>query len=846
MIWRKADRFRNRELPRPVAHAGNGFGPVVSARFWAICCQRYYYQKVEKETPMTLKTKTGHDSRKWLDRVIPLPKEVEISGSVRLRADQIGLSCSPEASPPVSTATTLLRSFDFAAEKEAPFTIGLVLLADAGTEVDQDVRNRLPTLPNREQAYAILPLSDKNGLTLVANTPQGLLYAARTLEQLVRVSGQVRPETEIEVPLVRVVDWPDLSERGQWGGNTARDLTWTSRWKLNVLEVSAQATVDEAGNPVALVSRDLFRQGAELGVKVVPYIPHLEQMLNIAGMMDKKGFANTPDPSKPLPSDYVPGLCMSNLATLELVEAWLARTAEIEGVTDIQVWLSEDAAPCYCPKCIGKEPFGLEVVGIVGSFNKVKVSHPRARLHILTTQGSYPVNDEILAALPEDVGVTYYDGGRTYDSSHEPMIYPLLEEYARSGRWLGVYPQITHAWRTVFPWTAPQFVQYRAQEFVEKKLRCMIGYAVPSNRYHEFSVMAMAEWTWNAQGRSPEAFARAFATITGMPDPDLFARWALKAGAAGWVLAESRLLLHLIYDPSLGLKGDAPFGHRFQNAGILDVGTLNETITTAREGLKLALEACDPDRIDESECVLAGLEAFEALRFISGSIRASSLDAQGGKALAESFDRLDRCAYILRTRTLDWGERVCAGTDEKLPSRLLDTACVLLRTCDAVRERTANLGVPDPSPATRLRKLGEWSAQDFAHGRKAILILDLEGIVPDEGGSYHVGFDFIDSACGTDIERIAIRIKHPEHSSTTVIAQTPDELKRLSVWERWCEMRIRIPSTPPGAKLTLELALSGLPPDAPEGRRTCSGSVGIRRVRERGCSLRKRRREITR
>lgn len=293
------------------------------------------------------------------------------------------------------------------------------------------------------------------------------------------------------------------------------------------------------------------------------------------------------------------------------------------------------------------------------------------------------------------------------------------------------------------------------------------------------------------------------------------------------------MLLTLIYDPSLGLKGDAPFDHRFQNAGILNVNTLNEMITTAREALKLAQEAGNPDMIDESECVLAGLEAFEVLRFIMGKTKASSMDAEGKKTLAEFLNRLDRCAYILRTRTLEWGKRVCARTDEKLPTRLLDTACVLLRACDAVGEMATSLGVPDPSPAYRLQKLGEWSAQDFAHGQKAILILDLAGIVPDEGGSYHVGFDFIESAWGTDIESIAILMKNPEHSSYNVIAETPDELKRVSIWERWCEMRIRIPATPPGAKLTLELALSGLPPDAPEGRRTCSGSVGIRRVRER-------------
>ena len=32
------------------------------------------------------------------------------------------------------------------------------------------------------------------------------------------------------------------------------------------------------------------------------------------------------------------------------------------------------------------------------------------RLWILLTQGSYDVNDKVLAVTPADVGVTYYDG----------------------------------------------------------------------------------------------------------------------------------------------------------------------------------------------------------------------------------------------------------------------------------------------------------------------------------------------------------------------------------------------------------------------------------------------------
>jgi hypothetical protein len=43
-------------------------------------------------------------------------------------------------------------------------------------------------------------------------------------------------------------------------------------------------------------------------------------------------------------------------------------------------------------------------------------------------------------------------------------------------------------------------------------------------------------------------------------------------------------------------------------------------------------------------------------------------------------------------------------------------------------------------------------------------------------------------------------------------------------------MRIAIPARAQGDSLFLEVELSGLPKDAPEGRGTCSGSVGIRRV----------------
>lgn len=797
----------------------------------------------------------------WARRIIPLPKELEVEESLTLKPERIALVQALDPSPPVETALKILGGFARAAEEESrtawlpaagrqrrlkprgavrtarkrsplddpdmPFTL-LLALSDERAFVPARLRKRLDSLPNRDQAYAIFPFGGGgmgSGLVLVGNTPNGLLYAALTLSQL--VGSPVG--SEVEIPLVRIVDWPDLSERGQWGGNSEKDLGWTWQWKLNVLEANSQAGTDEAGNPVVKMSRDLFRQGRELGVKVVPFILHLEQIAQYAGLTRRADVTGTPDPSKPLPSDYVPGLCMSSPATRELIGKWLAEAARIEGVSDIQVWLSEDAAPCFCEKCIGKEPFTLEVACIVSAFEKAKEVNPAARLRILTTQGSYAVNDRILAAAPADVGITYYHGGYTYDSSRKPMIYPLLEDFARSGRWLGVYPQITHCWRTVFPWTAPSFIHYRASEFVEKKLRCMIGYAVPSNRFHEFNVMAMAEWTWNSSGRSPEEFARAYATARKVCDPDLFARWALEADEAGWALAESRLFLRLIYNPELPLSGDSPFRKHFAAYAIGEPSRLRDTIAIARRALKLARQAGVPDMIDESECVLAGLEALRALNTISDLRQRETLTREGKRALVAALESLDSAARIVQTRLMRWGKRICAPEAAKLPGRLRDTANVLLRTCDAAWAFAASAGIPDPCPAHRLRKLGRWSAQDFAGGPNATLVFAVHDLATP--GSYDVSATFDGGMYGADVTRVAL-VSEDASGHLAVLAETEDILQRVSRWESWHEFRLEVPEVPAGSRLALEIGLLGIPKDAPSDRRTCSGTVGLRRAWE--------------
>ena len=278
------------------------------------------------------------DAKGLQDRLIPMPQEMRECGSVTLRAEEISVSCDAPDEPRIRTAKKILGAF--AKGETGRFAIRM-RLADGKSKLEK----RLAGLPNADQAYAIAPEGD-SGLLVVARTTQGLLYGARTLGQLIS-EVPVSRYAMIEIPLVEIVDWPDIAERGQWGWDVARHLRTTSAMKLNVIEENAAVKVDKDGSVSTGIPQKLFDEGDELGIDIVPFIVHFEQIYRLAKLENAPGVASTPDPSKPLPADYLPGLCMSSPATRALVTKWVGKIADNPKVTDIQVWLSEDRAPCF-------------------------------------------------------------------------------------------------------------------------------------------------------------------------------------------------------------------------------------------------------------------------------------------------------------------------------------------------------------------------------------------------------------------------------------------------------------------------------------------------------------------
>ncbi|MBI2192840.1 MAG: hypothetical protein HYU36_12740 [Planctomycetes bacterium] len=774
-----------------------------------------------------------------LDRLIPLPKQVRLRGAVTVSPAEVTLVMPEAASPLLSTAAELLRPM---AEAPSGARLGIrlsLLQASHGAGLD-DLRATLEALPYSDQAYAIRSLQKDaklTGLLLAACTPLGLLYAARTLSQVAGLpKGGVNP---VDIPDVDILDWPDLEERGLWGGNASQDLAWMAERKMNVVEVHAALSFDADHSPKATLDAGMLETAARHGIRIVPIITHLEQMSHYGLFIHYPEVASTPDPKKPLPTDYEPGICFSQQRTVSLLAEWMQQLLGLPGVSDVMVWLSEDAAPCFCPTCAGKQPFVMEVRGITAAFEQARKSRPGAALRILTTQGSFPVNDQVLAAISPDTKLSYYHGGKTYDSSHKPMIGPLLEAHARSGRWLGVYPQLTNSWRTVFPFTGPQLIRARMTEFVDKGLRCLIGYATPSNRYYEFNITAAAEWAWNSRGRSTAEFARAYATRAGLPRPDTFAQWAERVGKAGWDAAGSRIVEGLIFDPKRTLSATQPAGGDSLTDALAQMefgkGLLAEfsswehfqtDLNLAQQSLDTALQTGNLGMVEESRCLLAVIGLLQGLQEFIGALSLSEKERVSPARAA--LNRMDEAARTVTVFLHRWGMRVNPVPLDSLPSRFRDTVNFASRVAHAAWEIGVRLGIQDPWPAYRMRPVMEWTSEDFARGPQATLEAEVTGILAGPG-EYDVTFQFLDGMSGINVDEVALSSGQAKETSRPLSCAR--STFRVGRWDRWVEYWLTLPAEAIGRgdRFFLSVKVSGPPAKLPPDRRTSHGRILMRK-----------------
>jgi len=805
------------------------------------------YTNTDKNLPPAVDAETAH----WTDRVIPLPKEASVKGAVTVKAGTIGWQTTLKPGClELATITNLLNSWAMSTGDAGTVNITIIQLDGNNTGLSRDLVKKLQGLANADQAYAIVTQTGPQGrmnITVAANTSLGALYGVRTLTDIIRPSPTTSPDTPIEIPMLQVLDWPDLGERGQWGCEGTDDLEWYGRWKMNMMEEIVRLDfrpdrlVVTAGQQTSLLER-----ATTLGIKIVPLVPHLDCLID-AGL-NKAWYdplytnwlpvmaTQATNQSPPL-RDRCAGLCMSHPMTVALLaDAFRQIAAQIEPYhRDAMIWTSEMDTRCWCVQCKDKPQSELELAAILKAYFQAREQYPWLRMRVLLSQATFAVNDKLIAMTPADMGLSYYNGSLSYRSDRKPLIYPLLEQYARSGRWLGVYPQVTPCWYTIFPWTAPQFVRYRMGEFVAKKLSSVSVYSVPNKNYYEFNIMATAEWSWNARGRTPAEFARAYATVRQLSQTNLFAQWALKAGDAGWTLAESGFGWRTTYDPPLGFLGkikvtDFRWGHAENSA----IDKSAQSLSNAQEALRLAQAINDRSLLDESEATLASLEAMGFLTELSEMVTSGLTNDTAKTRFSRCLDEMDRCAHIVRSRVFDWSDRIEAGKSKKgmQPPRVNHTAVGLLRTCDTLRTLAARFGIPDPRPASRLTNLIECAKSDFtnnaASATASTFSVDVTDRISKAGGSYQITVDN-----GGRVLTIEAVFQNAA-GNRRVVARSPENNERGMHGEKYYECRIVFPPVPKDERVFVDITLRPLPLSQPKEFK-CS-RLGLRQVWDIGQS----------
>lgn len=759
-------------------------------------------------------------SERLLERVIPLPKQARIDGIQRIPAHQITIAAESDA-PEVRTAVAVLQAAlpGVSEGGKAEVELRLVVLPDDAV---------LTALPNAGQAYRIRPLPAEQGLELAGATALGVLFAARTLAQMALVDG-----TRIELPQATVLDWPDIAERGQWGGDAAYDLAHTAPLKMNMVEVGVLPNFDEQGKlGLSLMTTLGCEEALAQGVKAVIYVPHLGDLGKYSNIFRfHPDLMSTPDPSEPLPADYKPNICFSKPGAAQLLAGVIQEiihTISPCGM-EVNVWLTEEGKPCFCDQCRGQNAYVLETRLLAAAYALVKQQHPGFNLRILLTQGSYPYNDQILAVVPPDMGVTYYSGTHTYDSSHQPMIYPLLADFAAHG-WLGVYPQVDNSWRTVFPFTGPQFMRARMREFAGKRLQSVTGYATPSNTFCAFNVAGLAEWAWNAEGRDEKQFARAWAANQGIADVAKFADWACQIGPLGWDLAGGHFPMRLFWDPARSiLEGPTPmaFGQGFL-AEIASPEHVERNIALAQQALALAETLGQPECVAESQVVLNSYLFLKALVVLSGKPR-GAWDAP--------LAALDAAAEAAVCGLWVWGTTLFPGLPQRPPHRFEETMSVFSQVVTEAYHLATEAGIVDPRPAWRDQRLGGWTEDNF-DGTSAVLRFNVTERLAG-AGAYRVMFRHVGGSYGADL--LTVALLHEDTSGLHEVCRVEPKAygygdnaapPHVGRYEAWNDVRLDAPAIQPGGRYYIEVTLGGLPApgEVADKRRTTTGDICLRKA----------------
>jgi len=465
----------------------------------------------------------------WIRHVVPLPKSISIAEAAAVAPSAVEIAPPAGDDKIVAQACKELR--------EAIGIVGSKAPANPAFKIELSLggADELRGLKNSDQAYSIKPVDGNRGLRLAALAPRGLYYASKTLQQLIRARAT---KVKVQIPIVTITDWPDLQDRGLWGGDSAMHCEWLAERKLNVTENISTRDVDKDGRghsgPKSFW-KDALTEGPIRGINVIPAVLHLEQ---VAGpYSDGKLTLFDIYPNLKAKDSEGGAICYSQPQFVDVLADWIVELKSLPNVTEVSVWLAENlhgVGGCKCDQCAKTDRTVLETRTVLAAWKKAKERVGDFGLRVLTSEETRSANKLMLDELPSGVKVWFYDSLFTYTTGKEPMVFPEFEEFAKKGGWVGVVPNISAFVRLVHPFTCPDFSHYRLNDFVDHGMSGLLGYACMGLMNSRFLVEGAAEWGWNAKGRTPHEFALSWAVRQKLKDPEAFAAWTDTNGPVAW------------------------------------------------------------------------------------------------------------------------------------------------------------------------------------------------------------------------------------------------------------------------------------------------------------------------
>jgi len=293
----------------------------------------------------------------------------------------------------------------------------------------------------------------------------------------------------------------------------------------------------------------------------------------------------------------------------------------------------------------------------VTAWERVRTEYPGFQIRIFLSTTTTVRNYRVLAELPPEVKIERACATGLERVLHIPrdlIANPLLDHYAAQGRWIASYdvPIGAYGWVDTPEFKVPHRSAHRIRDYVGQLIRRkysgaygMMAWATQGREICGFNIHALAEWSWNRDGRSEKEFAIAWATREGFEDPEAVGEWAELIGPVEFDIYDSDFptgyswgkAIDMVHEKQRPYLGEGMFRY------YTSVEDFDRKRATCEEALRIAEQFENPDLAHETRVALSYVELARCIYWVAehlATLDLTDLDTQD--TLRESVQDLER------------------------------------------------------------------------------------------------------------------------------------------------------------------------------------------------------------